>query len=176
MWITIKMNSGSIREGTVVEAYGYEAERGEAVEVTRLIDVNGNIQETEYIGRDSKTKKLHITYVRHRENSLLGDPQIQPGEAFTFGRKLPEGIKSPWPYEQGRLFVDVYQFPDGEYRLVSTNLSGYYPGQHVRVELGHATRGDETMPCRDVYLEGICQFQGRFGQQKGNLIRIVKLL
>ncbi|AXH00850.1 hypothetical protein DVJ83_17160 (plasmid) [Deinococcus wulumuqiensis] len=66
------MNSGSIREGTVVEAYGYEAERGEAVEVTRLIDVNGNIQETEYIGRDSETKKLHITYVRHRENSLLG--------------------------------------------------------------------------------------------------------
>lgn len=124
---------------------------------------------------DPETGRLTITFTRHRKNSALGPAPVTPGGEFTFGNKLPDGTESPWKYEEHRRFVDVYQFPDGQYRLVQTNLSGHYAGKHVRVELGHYRKGDEVIPTRDVFLDSQLQFCGRFAQQMGNLIRIVDI-
>lgn len=174
MWIKVKMNPGSVRDGVVTEAYGDgRVETGQPVEVRQLTNMENNTPERQLVGLDPETGKLVITYVRHDKNSKL--PEIVAGREFVFGHKLPEGLKSPWPYETEphRRFADVYQFPDGEFRLVQTNVPSQYEGKHVHIELRHYREGDNLVPSYAVTFDGEYQFSGQVEKQEDNIIRIV---
>lgn len=173
MYLEIQLDSLNERTGTVVMAYGYEAVRGERVDIETLFDPNGNLQERDTVVRDADGI-LTVLSVRHLNQSKVPALQLTKGAALTVGHTL-EGVQSPWPREMDGMFVDVAHFPGDGPKLVETNDPGHYRGKDVRIEPVHATRDGTVHTTYDVWVGDLHAFRGQIAKHDGHFTRYVSL-